>query len=70
MKIANVELGDLVTYGDWYVGNYRLGLVVQCQRNRGWNGTGGSTFCFVWWHGPFEDEWEDSSELKIVSKKI
>ena len=71
MKNSNIDVGDLVTYGKWYRGGYRLGLVIDAEYYGHFEKTGDPVFAFyVWWSGPNPSEWELAGELKLVSKKI
>lgn len=56
-----MKVGDLVTYGDWYVGKQTVGLVVESADN------GASWFFVMWQDRP--PEWEDKNELIIINDR-
>ena len=57
-----MKVGDLVTYGDWYVGKQNpVGLVVESADN-------GANWFFVMWQDR-PPEWEDENELIIINDR-
>ena len=58
-----MEVGDMVTYGDWFIRNQKkplpIGTLVDTERN------GLITWFLVWWHDDGRHEWEENIELKL-----
>ena len=50
-----MKIGDLVSYGPWYKGSTRYGLIVE----------GEDPYFFVIWNNDIP-EWEDKCELREV----
>lgn len=55
-----MNIGDLVTYGDWYYhnqsGNIRTGVILEVVD---------ACVFYVWWHGD-TFEWEELEDLEFI----
>ena len=54
-----MKVGDLVTYGKWFTGPPRVGVVLEASLHYpSW---------FIMWSGG-EPEWEDEEELELLNE--
>jgi len=54
-----MKAGDLVTYGVWYRGKERIGMLVETDGHKSW---------FVMWAN-HEDEWEYVEDLEVINER-
>jgi hypothetical protein len=54
-----MKAGDLVTYGVWYRGKERIGMLVEADAHENW---------FVMWVN-HEDEWENEDDLEVINER-
>ena len=57
--------GSLVTYGHWYTGNPRTGIVLKAIHEASATGIPSVEFVLVMWENT-EMEWEEVSELEVI----
>tara|TARA_A100001015_G_scaffold276811_1_gene335404 strand:+ start:371 stop:547 length:177 start_codon:yes stop_codon:yes gene_type:complete len=58
-----MKVGDLVTYGKWYCGSSRIGIILDAgdYENPSW---------LVMWTAPHEPEWECEDEMEVINENI
>lgn len=54
-----MKIGDLVTYGKWFNGIQRVGIILETEKSD-------SPFWFVMWSG-HEPEWECQDEIEVLN---
>lgn len=61
-----MQVGDLVTYGNWYCGKQRVGMVLERDMSPGCSSFG--VGLFVMWTD-YEPEWECEEDLCILTEE-
>ena len=66
-----MEVGDMVTYGDWFIRNQKkplpIGTIVDAKIDKLKERSPIQTISWflVWWHDDGRHEWEENIELKL-----